>query len=72
MYRHIPYATADRRTTGHHYINESRPTQQVMIEIHWDTMTVHVKTLTSYDANTWETVSVTPLNIDSPAEAPTF
>lgn len=71
MYRHIPSATQyGEPVSAHHYINESRPDEQFMIEIQWSTMTVHVKTLADHSANEWTTVSVTPLSAHSPAEAP--
>lgn len=65
-YRHIANATQyGERVSGHHYVNESRPGQQFMIDVHWETMTVHVRELS--DDGEWRTVSVTPLSADSPA-----
>jgi hypothetical protein len=65
MYRHIANATIyGERVSGHHYLNESRPSEQFMIDIHWDVMTVHVRELRGTE---WVTVSVTPLNTTSPA-----
>lgn len=65
MYRHIANATQyGARISGHHYVNETRPAEQFMVDIHWDTMTVHVRQLTG---DQWETVSITPLNATSPA-----
>jgi len=68
MYKHIPNAAAyGERVSGHHYINESRPSEQFMMDVHWATMTIHVRELRD---GQWVTVSITPVNATSPAECP--
>ena len=69
-WRHIPFANSTGDATGHHYINNRDKTDQWQVIFYprgnvraawpWHaTPHVEVRVLTDYDANEWETRSLT-------------